>query len=149
MDNHKRILIADDNPADYFLIRKAFGDCCPEVCLEWVRDGDALIDHLEKSSHPDIVLMDLHNMPKRNGLEALRMLKARKDFSHIPVVVLTTGAHEERVIQAYRDGFNTYIRKPDSYVKLKNFLKTFKEYWFDVAQLPPKRLPGGILGAGL
>lgn len=140
MKNGRCLLVTDDNPAYFSLVKKALEECCPEVCLEWAKDGTELLDYLEHNDHPDIILLDL-NMPKKNGLEALEDIRAKPQFSHIPIVVLTTSDDESQILKAYRLGSNSYIKKPFTYSDLKNFLSAFGRYWFDVALLPPKDLP--------
>lgn len=137
MNENKCILVTDDNPADFHLLKKALDECCPGVCVEWAEDADALINHLETSAHPDIVLLDI-NMPRKNGLEALAEIRERPEFSHIPIVMLTTSENDEHILKAYRNGSNTYVRKPFSYRDLKNFLSVFQHYWFEIATLPPR-----------
>ena len=136
----KCVLVTDDNAADYFLIQKALQECCPEVRLEWVKDGVELLAHLQKRPHPDVVLLDL-NMPRKNGFEALNDIKARPELSHIPIVVLTTSRDEEHILQAYQVGSSGFIRKPASYPDLKKFMSAFARYWFDIVELPPNNRP--------
>src|SRR5687768_8382531 len=92
------ILIADDDPADRLLTRRAFEITHTESTLQFVRDGEELLDYLrcqgqfsdeDRAPKPDLVLLDL-NMPRMDGREALAAIRADPDLCHIPVVVLTT-----------------------------------------------------------
>lgn|GEM_PF-1804805 len=109
------------------MIKKALGECCPAVCLEWVRDGDALISYLKETEASCIVLLDI-NMPRKSGLEALSEIRERPELSHIPIVILTTSESDEDILRAYQEESNTYVRKPDSFGELKDFLTTFRHY---------------------
>jgi CheY-like chemotaxis protein len=110
----------------------------------FVNDGEALIAHLhhciesDGSSStllPDLILLDL-NMPRKDGREALREIKAHPKLRHIPVVVLTTSSSDGDVYHSYDIGANSYITKPVTFESLVDVLNTLGKYWFSVVQLP-------------
>ncbi len=129
------ILIAEDDEDDFLLLSEALARILPEVPVVWVRNGEGALDYLERSPLPSLILLDL-NMPKKDGRETLREIKSREKLKHIPVVVLTTSNSAEDVAAAYKDGSNTYIRKPPSFEKLIEAMEHCRKYWFETALIP-------------
>lgn len=138
----KCVLIGDDNPSDFFLVKKALHECGGDICLEWVRDGEQVLKHLEGEHRPKIILLDLH-MPKLDGLETLKEIKSLPHFSHIPIVVLTTSRYDQAILEAYRCGASSYICKPASYTGLKESMAALRKYWFEAVSLPETRKRAG------
>ena len=141
------ILFAEDDEDYYLLIKDAFEQFHPIDKLSWVKDGEELMDYLlQKNPYekemglapPGLILLDL-NMPKKDGREALREIRANPRFRNIPVVILTTSKDEEDIELAYRLGANSYIKKPLSFNQLVEIVKTIKHYWFDIVELPKAR----------
>ena len=87
---------------------------------------------------PDLILLDL-KMPRKDGRETLRELKADPRWRKIPVVALTTSLAGDDVDFSYAAGVNSYIAKPTSYRQLVKILDRLCKYWFEVVELPPKR----------
>src|SRR4051812_11315324 len=90
------LLVAEDDPDQFFLIKKVFGEICPEINLVWVRDGQELMDYLARQEYKKlagnrfpVILLDL-NMPRKDGREALEEIKNDSALCVIPVVVFTT-----------------------------------------------------------
>lgn len=139
--NH-RILLAEDNEDDYLLVRDAFGENGLPVELLWVKDGEELMDYLfrrgryarpESAPAPELVLLDL-KMPKKNGLEALKEMKAHPALRRIPVVAFSTSGSEEDIRAAYDLGINAYVRKPIGYVLFTEAVKTIYDFWFGLSK---------------
>ena len=84
---------------------------------------------------PGIILLDF-NMPKKDGREALREIKAHPDLRRIPVVVLTTSKAEEDVFRSYDLGANSFITKPVTFSSMVETIKVLGEYWFEIVELP-------------
>ena len=138
------ILMVDDDEDDRMLAEEAFlevGVPCP---LEFVADGDELLDYLLSSGRfagqgptvrPSIILLDL-NMPRRDGREALAAIKAHPDLRRIPVIVLTTSQRPSDVLQSYELGASTYIVKPANFEGLINMVQRLVLYWFGIAAIP-------------
>lgn len=131
------IVMAEDDEDDRILIREAMTVAKANVRLDFVHDGDALLDYLRQrgAQHPALVLLDL-NMPRKSGIEALLDIRQDAALHHLPVVVLSTSSREEDVLQCYRSGANAFITKPasfDAYVEICRALHTF---WFLTVQLP-------------
>lgn len=138
------VLMADDDADDQMFAQDAFAESGVPHNLDFVNDGEALIDRLKsclastQSSHnrlPDLILLDL-NMPRKDGREALREIKAHPKLRHIPVVVLTTSSADGDIYGSYDIGANSYITKPVSFGGLVKVLNTLGNYWFSVVQLP-------------
>jgi len=145
------ILMADDDPDDCLLAREALLESKFSNELYFVSDGEELMDYLyhrgkhrqvSRSPRPSLILLDL-NMPKKDGREALREIRADPNLRVIPVVVLTTSKAEEDIYHSYNLGANSFIVKPVTYSSLIEVMQTLKKYWLDIAELPTEgnRLP--------
>lgn len=137
------ILMADDDDDDYLLTKKALEGTSLLGGLVRVRDGAELFEYLtatgehegKKTTRPDVILLDL-NMPRMDGREALRALKANDELRDIPVVVFTTSKAEEDIIRSYQLGVNSFITKPVTFEGLTDVMKTLNNYWFNTVELP-------------
>jgi CheY-like chemotaxis protein len=85
---------------------------------------------------PGLILLDL-NMPRKDGREALKEIKADADLRRIPIVVLTTSKAEEDIVRTYDLGVNSYVTKPVTFKSLVELIKVLGNYWFEVVELPP------------
>ena len=143
------ILLADDDPDDRFMTCEAIARTLGKGHVQCVEDGEELLDFLHgrgsysdrKTVIPDIILMDL-NMPRKNGLEALKEIKSEPHLRHIPIIILTTSKEQEDIYRTYDLGVNSFIAKPISYETLVNTMKILGKYWFEVVQLPPEKSVG-------
>jgi CheY-like chemotaxis protein len=97
---------------------------------------------LNLAPRPGLILLDL-NMPKKDGREALREIKADPQLKHIPVVVLTTSKAEEDIYRSYELGANSYITKPVTFASLVEVMKTLGKYWFEIVELPLQSVRNG------
>ncbi|VAX11837.1 Two-component transcriptional response regulator, LuxR family [hydrothermal vent metagenome] len=138
------ILMADDDEDDCLLAKKALEKADIGGRLDFVTDGEALLDYLchrgdyaetAKFPKPDIILLDL-NMPKMNGIEALKGIKANPELCHIPTIILTTSRADCDISESYSLGANSFITKPVSFMGLVDMMHNIKTYWFDVVELP-------------
>jgi len=152
------ILMADDDEDDRVLVKSAFEESRLNGDIQFVRDGQELLDYLRRRGQyaslidaplPHLILLDL-NMPRKDGREALKEIKADPVLRVIPIVVLTTSRTEEDVHRSYDLGVNSFIVKPVSFDVLVEVVKTLQKYWFEVVQLPKARVrhltdspPGG------
>lgn len=140
------ILMADDDPDDRLMTQEAFVECRVANPLRFVNDGDELLDYLRREGDfadaarfpmPGLILLDL-NMPRRDGREALRDIKADPALRGIPVVILTTSKAEEDVLRSYQDGVNSFITKPVTFSALIEVVQALGKYWLEVVDLPEK-----------
>ena len=94
-------------------------------------------DYSDPSSapRPGLILLDL-NMPKIDGREALKVMKADPELKRIPVVVMTTSNAEEDVYRSYDVGANAYIVKPVTFDSMVEIMRTLRRYWFDIVEQP-------------
>lgn len=135
------ILLADDDEDDRMNTQHAFRRHHLANELRFVVDGEELMNYLAKrgeyadAPRPGLILLDL-NMPRKDGREALREIKADPDLRNIPVVVLTTSGEEEDILKTYDLGANSFIRKPVGFEALVRIVDTIGQYWFQVVELP-------------
>jgi CheY-like chemotaxis protein len=138
------ILMADDDPDDCLLVSRAFKTS--KLCndLRFVNDGEDLMDYLyrrgkykepDQAPRPGLILLDL-NMPRKDGREALKEIRADATLREIPVVVLTTSKDEEDILRSYNLGANSYIMKPVTFEGLVDVVKSLGKYWFEIVELP-------------
>lgn len=142
---HFLVLAAEDDEDDRVLTRDALAECKLPLHLHFVEDGEELMDYLlrrgkysepNSAPRPGLILMDL-NMPRKDGREALREIKANPDLRQIPIVVLTTSRAEEDIVNTYDLGGSTFIRKPTQFRTMVEVIQTVGRYWGEVAELPP------------
>jgi CheY-like chemotaxis protein len=138
------ILLADDDPEDREMTRKALEKNRLVNEFLWVADGEELLDYLHHrgayappalSPVPGLILLDL-NMPKMDGREALASIKADPSLRRIPIVVMTTSQAEQDITRTYDLGSNSFISKPITLAGLIEVMKVLGEYWFQIVRLP-------------
>jgi len=138
------ILLADDDPDDLEMTRRALAKNNLADELYTVGDGEELLDFLHhrgkfappaRSPTPALILLDL-NMPKMDGREALAEIKGDELLHCIPVVVMTTSTAEQDISRAYDLGSNSFISKPITLAELVDVTKVLGQYWFQVVKLP-------------
>ena len=136
------ILMADDDPEDCMLTEEALEETHRIDAFDVVEDGEELMDYLYRRgaygdlAHrplPDLILLDL-NMPRKDGREALREIKADPALRRIPVVVLTTSIAEEDIGCTYEAGANSFITKPVRFEVLVEVMKTLSRYWLEIVE---------------
>lgn len=141
------ILMADDDEDDRLMAKEALDEARLINDMDFVEDGVDLMDYLyrrgkykklKSKSLPGLILLDL-NMPRKDGREALKEIKADRTLQLIPVVVLTTSKAEEDVLRTYDLGVSSFITKPVTFEGLVEIMKNLAKYWFDIVTLPPGR----------
>jgi CheY-like chemotaxis protein len=139
------ILLAEDDPDDQYLISEALDENRLNARLFIVSDGEELLDYLNRRGKyqdselwpmPSLILLDL-NMPRKDGREALREIKADPALQHIPIVALTTSQAERDVTQTYQSGVSGFITKPVHFSDLREIMKSIGMYWLNTTRLPP------------
>ena len=139
------IVMADDDPDDRALTKEAFAESHVANDLRFVENGEELLDYLHRrgkftdpasSPWPGIILLDL-NMPKKDGREALKEIKADPRFRGIRVVIMTTSKAEEDVVRSYDLSASSYITKPVTFERLVDVVKALGKYWLEIVELPP------------
>ncbi len=138
------ILMAEDDADDRLLVQDAFSECGGTNAVRFVADGEELVDYLlrrgkfEKpleAPRPDLILLDL-NMPRKDGREALRELRAHGALRRIPVVVFTTSRADTDIEKVYDLGANSFVTKPAEFEALVATIAKLTGYWFGTVELP-------------
>jgi CheY-like chemotaxis protein len=138
------VLMADDDADDRQMTGEAFDQCRVKNDLRFVEDGAQLMDYLHRrdkfadpasSPRPGLILLDL-NMPKKDGREALREIKADPRFKSIRIIVLTTSRADEDIVRAYQLGAESFITKPVTFNALVDVVRTMGRYWLEIVELP-------------
>ncbi len=128
----KTILLVEDDEADARLVKGAFRSFPFEYKLEIAKNGfDALRileQNLVNNLLPDLILLDLH-MPKMNGFELLKEIRAREKLKDVRIVALTGVDSDEALLQAYNSGATSYAIKPMSRLEFKHFVAEMAEWW--------------------
>ncbi len=131
---HKKIVIADDDPDDRNLASIVFKELNLIHIVDFVTDGQELIDSLtkkvnSKSALPDVVLLDL-NMPKKDGRTALKEIKSNPGLQHLNVIIFSTSSSDEDKKYTLALGAINYIIKPSGYNELVSVFKSICEEFF-------------------
>lgn len=125
------LLVAEDDPDDLLLIRRAVAHLCPGLRVDEVRDGEALmrvLSGLAPESMPVVVLLDL-NMPRVGGREFLRQLQGRDDFLGCPFVAFTTSSDAREREQILALGVDDFQTKPDQFSELVACMRGLLQRW--------------------
>jgi two-component system response regulator len=148
--NERIILLVEDSPDDVDLTLRALkkSNVLNEVVV--VRDGAEALDYLfatgtysggDSAVMPELVLLDL-KLPKVDGLEVLRQIRADERTKLLPVVILTSSNEQRDVMESYKLGANSYIRKPVDFDQFIESVRQLGLYWLVLNEPLPK--PGGL-----
>jgi CheY-like chemotaxis protein len=146
----KTILLVEDNASDEKLTVLAFRKCGVANEVTVVRDGAEALDYLfatgahagrDTAVLPTVILLDL-KLPKIDGLEVLRRIRADERTKLVPVVVLTASKEDEDILRSYSLGANAYVRKPVDFAEFAQAAKTLGLFWLlMVESVPSSRGP--------
>jgi CheY-like chemotaxis protein len=137
LTNGIEILLVEDNPNDVELTLRALKKNNLTNPIQVVRDGEEALEFIfgegqfngrDVNHHPKVILLDL-KLPKVDGLEVLKRIKADPRTRMIPVVVLTSSREERDIIESYKLGVNSYIRKPVDFEQFTEAVRTLGLYW--------------------
>jgi CheY-like chemotaxis protein len=140
----KIVLVAEDNPDDFFLFRRALDKAKFDSPVQRVEDGEEAIAYLAgqgvyddrgKFPIPSLLLLDL-KMPRRSGFEVLEWTRQHPIYKRLPVVVLTSSSQPEDVDRAYSLGANSYLVKPGDFNDLIKLSHAIDDYWMTSNQPP-------------
>jgi two-component system, response regulator len=135
------ILLVEDNDDDIELTRRAFARSRVANRIEVVRDGAAALERLLGDAAgplPALVLLDL-KLPLVGGLEVLERLRADERTRTLPVVILTSSREERDLVESYRLGANSYVRKPVDFGEFQHAVEQLGLYWLVLNEAPPAR----------
>jgi len=135
-----RIVLIEDNQDHAKILRWAFEQTDWPASITFFPDGESAMEHLRSAGKrqapsPDLIFLDL-NLPKMDGRDILRSLKADPSTRDVPVLVLSSSDREEDVRKAYELGASTYISKSVVLNELRSSLQSILEYWSRIAKLP-------------
>ena len=144
MNKGVKILLVEDNEGDIVLTLEALKEAKINNVIQVVKNGEEALQYLRKQERfsnmetPDLILLDI-NLPKLNGKEVLAEIKKDEDLMIIPVVILTTSDSEKDILESYQYHANCYITKPVDFQKFMDVVRTIKDFWIDIVQLPNKK----------
>jgi CheY-like chemotaxis protein len=120
----------EDDHLDAMIVKRALNDLKVTNELVHTANGEEAVEYLrnEGNKKPCIILLDL-NMPKTNGVEFLRIVKADEVLKRVPIVVLTTSTDEQDVIETFKLSVAGYVVKPVDYIKFVEAMRTVTLYW--------------------
>ena len=135
------ILLVEDDPDHEALALRALKKSNVANEIKVTRDGAEALAYMEgviagTNTAPQLVLLDL-KLPKVEGLEVLRSIRANEKTAVIPVVVLTSSDEERDIVSSYRLGVNSYIRKPVNFTDFAEATRQLGLYWLLLNQCPP------------
>jgi CheY-like chemotaxis protein len=139
------ILLVEDNPTDAELTMRALRKKNLANNLVWVKDGEEALDFIycrgrykdRVNGTPKLILLDL-KLPKVDGIEVLRNLKADAGTRTVPVVMLTSSQEERDIVESYQLGVNSYIVKPVDFDKFLEMVSQVGLYWSLMNKVPQK-----------
>ncbi len=141
------ILLADDDPDDRLLALRALKKNHLANNIQTVEDGEELMEYLHRrgpyaepgrAPRPGLLLLDL-NMPRKDGREALREIKAAPALRSIPIIVLTTSEADRDVLSSYDLGANAFVSKPVTFEGLVDAVRKIGDFWFEIVKLPQQQ----------
>ena len=139
MLNSNQILLVEDDNVDAMTVRRALKDLGAPHTLVQLVNGEQALKYLtdESNKKPSVILLDL-NMPRMNGIEFLKIIKADDALKKIPVVVLTTSRSEKDITESFGHGVAGYMVKPADYKKFVETIRTINLYW-TLSELPSRK----------
>jgi two-component system, chemotaxis family, response regulator Rcp1 len=138
------LLLVEDSPGDIRLTQEAFGAANSDIRLHVAMDGVEALAFLAKEGkysnapRPDLILLDL-NLPKKDGREVLKHIRADEGLKSIPTVILTTSDAVIDINQSYTLQANSYLSKPVQLDKFESVVRSINDFWFEKAKLPQAR----------
>jgi two-component system, response regulator len=147
MHDEIEILLVEDDPKDLRMTMRELQRENLQNKIHVARDGEEALDFLfcrgaysDRDPHrpPRLILLDL-KLPKVDGLQVLREIKARAETRTIPVVILTSSGEDRDKVESYQLGVNSYIQKPVDFDQFRQTIKTLGFYWLVVNRPPPDK----------
>ena len=139
------VLLAEDSEPDQNIVQRGFSRSKISIRLFIVENGEECLDFLRHQGNyqdeqqyprPDLLLLDM-NMPKMDGLEVLRQIRADATLRTLPVIILTTSDQERDVVASYACGANAFITKPVEPRRFMDTIRQMEEFWFELVVTPP------------
>lgn len=135
------VLLVNDDLLEIDLVRRAAVESRSGICLTVANSCDAVLNWfsagvVKKEQMPHLIILDLQ-LPKLDGLAALRTLREHDSTRRIPIVVFSTQYTPDEVLMSYRAGANSFVAKPADFTGLTEFFRERLDYW-----MPKQREPG-------
>ena len=127
----KKILLAEDDEDDFLLFQEALKEYKEPIILNWVKDGEALMDVLtgDVAELPHMLFLDI-NMPRKNGFECLAEIRQHEDLKSLPVIIYSTSNDTALIKRMHNAGANLYLSKPNNFGNLQaNIKKAIVKDW--------------------
>ena len=146
MDEKRTILLVEDNSDDVELTLRALKQYNIRNEIVVVRDGEEALDYLfatgtysdrDTTTMPAVVILDL-KLPKVDGLEVLQRIRADERTKLVPVVILTSSKEEQDMVNGYKFGANSYVRKPVDFTQFVEAARQLGLYWLIINEPPPR-----------
>jgi CheY-like chemotaxis protein len=129
MEKSLKVLLVEDNLIEIMKMKRTISFLNLKHTIHEAKNGEEALKFLENSANiPDIILLDL-NMPKINGIEFLRIIKASNELKHIPTIILTTSSNQKDLLECYITGISGYILKPLKYEDYLKKIEVVLSYW--------------------
>lgn len=136
------VLYVEDDSTDVDIVKATLSDI-PDNCLRLsvTEDGEEALRYLDKldeysnAKSPDLILLDL-NLPKVDGKEVLKAVKASDRLKHIPVIILTTSVAQKDVDDVFQLGASGFITKPGDFYAFRDIFTSISDYWAKKSKLP-------------
>ncbi|MGI4801326.1 MAG: response regulator [Janthinobacterium lividum] len=139
------LLVAEDEEPHRFVLKRIFRNLGIKVQVQFVQDGQQLLDYLTRSGiyanpdmspWPDLIMLDLH-MPRLGGMGALKTMRASKALRSVPTIIFSTSDSPHHINEAYASGANAYLVKVGDFKELVTHLRGMIAFWLQVSRLPP------------
>ena len=149
MNNNDLVLVAEDNPDDAILLRRALDKAGINARVKIVADGEEMLLYLQGLGAyanrttcpvPSLIILDL-KMPRKNGLEVLQWMNENPEVAVVPTIVLSASNLEADVRAAYNLGANTYFVKPTTFEELVDTMRMVERYWKKASKVRPDVSP--------
>lgn len=131
MPTHVKILLADDDPEDRMIMEDTFRQINLSDIIHFVENGENILSYLDGISNvadlPSLIVLDL-NMPRMNGTQTLKLLKANPRYQDIPVIIFSTSINTIEMNECIKTGASSYVVKPVTYTECLNTAKSFYEF---------------------
>ncbi len=137
MAKPRKIILAEDNPADAQRVKQAFSSVSIPLEVTHVLDGQELLNFLrtEYLDNIALVLLDL-NMPKVGGIDVLKIMYHDDELKKLPVIVFSSSPQKEDVLECYEYGANAYVCKPDDIDEFQKTINAIANFWGEINVLP-------------
>jgi CheY-like chemotaxis protein len=130
----KYVILLEEDTDDQSLVRDTMSELDLDIPIQFFSDSEQMFLFLESKGKPSLILVDYNSAPE-SGIDVLKKLKSMKEFSEIPVVILSESDHPFYKNECYAHGASSFIKKPDTMEGTRKKIGTFFNYWLDVVEV--------------